>query len=626
MGNQNSSSELTAATTIPENPNRKVFIEYVSHLTQPNGLFSSYVEYEFKIYYYRWSFDISCRFTDLLTLEIGLQKKYPKEMTPITRLANHGQSKLFVPHNSTFLTQRAQIITKFLQSVLDLEVWMPYKASHPEIGELKGILFDPMVYRFLKTSITSFLPEYGRKRKEGYLKKCSGGYHEGFSGKVGDYISLWRKRWVSLHDTCLIWYPSPDSTEISGVLQIRPYDFEISQVGRVITIATETRKLSFFAASLRLAEEWILELRKLVSWLQEREAAIDHTVAVMARERQSSHSQSGSRRPSLQPGQGLSERAPSIEGNRNISTTTKRRPSLPTPFVKTPFPFEATFPARMKNDFRFYLTSSEYFSELAFALLSAQKEILITSWKMNPNMMLIRPNASSSSSFGSSCGKMLSLNSSVFLCWFTALSCRSSFVCLLIFLPAALHCTFPVSTLTLLLLLHLTLLSLFLYCCLRLLLLFLHLLSCFFCFFLSVSFLSLAIRLDQLLKYKAEQGIKIYILLYKEAKYVGQGNDSRNVMKKLENLSSNIHVIRHPNKFIGGSTTLLWSHNEKMVVIDRLIEICFSFLIASSTFSFALLFVAPPISCFFLFTSFLATLSFLFLFSSEIWPLLVVLI
>jgi hypothetical protein len=113
----------------------------------------------------------------------------------------------------------------------------------------------------------------------------------------------------------------------------------------------------------------------------------------------------------------------------------------------------------------------------------------------------------------------------------------------------------------------LTLLSLLLHCYLHLLLLFLHLLSC---FLLSVSFLSfLAIRLDQLLKYKAEQGIKIYILLYKEAKYVGQGNDSRNVMKKLENLSSNIHVIRHPNKFIGGSTTLLWSHNEKMVVIDR---------------------------------------------------------
>jgi hypothetical protein len=31
------------------------------------------------------------------------------------------------------------------------------------------------------------------------------------------------------------------------------------------------------------------------------------------------------------------------------------------------------------------------------------------------------------------------------------------------------------------------------------------------------------LRLDQILKYKAEQGIKVYILLYKEVEYVGQG-------------------------------------------------------------------------------------------------------
>lgn len=50
----------------------------------------------------------------------------------------------------------------------------------------------------------------------------------------------------------------------------------------------------------------------------------------------------------------------------------------------------------------------------------------------------------------------------------------------------------------------------------------------------------------------------------------GLGNESLRSKNYLESLNShNIYVIRHPNKFIGGSTALLWSHHEKIVVIDR---------------------------------------------------------
>lgn len=79
-----------------------------------------------------------------------------------------------------------------------------------------------------------------------------------------------------------------------------------------------------------------------------------------------------------------------------------------------------------------------------------------------------------------------------------------------------------------------------------------------------------SIRLDQILQYKANQGVKIFILLYKEVEISGLGNDSFRCKNYLESLHSrNIYVIRHPNKLIGGSTAILWSHHEKIVVIDR---------------------------------------------------------
>ena len=77
------------------------------------------------------------------------------------------------------------------------------------------------------------------------------------------------------------------------------------------------------------------------------------------------------------------------------------------------------------------------------------------------------------------------------------------------------------------------------------------------------------LRLDQILRFKAEQGIKIYILLYKEVELAGQGNDSLKAKTYLEGLSDNIKVLRHPNKLIGGSTAVLWSHHEKLTIVDR---------------------------------------------------------
>ncbi|XP_066562874.1 phospholipase D1 isoform X1 [Amia ocellicauda] len=73
-------------------------------------------------------------------------------------------------------------------------------------------------------------------------------------------------------------------------------------------------------------------------------------------------------------------------------------------------------------------------------------------------------------------------------------------------------------------------------------------------------------RLDCVLKRKAEQGVRICILLYKEVEVI-LGLNSEYTKKTLMGLHPNIRVIRHPDHV--PSTVLLWAHHEKTVVIDQ---------------------------------------------------------
>lgn len=138
-------------------------------------------------------------------------------------------------------------------------------------------------------------------------------------------------------------------------------------------------------------------------------------------------------------------------------------------------PFRATFPVRENIDVKIYSLSKDYMAAVSVAILGAQKEIYIASWKNTPSVLLCRPP-----------------------------------------LPP--------------------------------------------------------VRLDQLLKYKADSGVKVYVLLYKEVELADQGNDSQRAMDYLTKLSPNILCIRHPNKLIGGSTAILWSHHEKLVIVDRFVS------------------------------------------------------
>ncbi|XP_039432741.1 phospholipase D2 isoform X1 [Culex pipiens pallens] len=73
-------------------------------------------------------------------------------------------------------------------------------------------------------------------------------------------------------------------------------------------------------------------------------------------------------------------------------------------------------------------------------------------------------------------------------------------------------------------------------------------------------------RLDKILKRKAEQGIKIFVLLFKELDFA-LGINSYYSKQKLVEQHKNIMVLRHPDHARAG--VFFWAHHEKLVVVDQ---------------------------------------------------------
>ncbi|XP_022156371.1 phospholipase D zeta 2-like isoform X2 [Momordica charantia] len=77
-------------------------------------------------------------------------------------------------------------------------------------------------------------------------------------------------------------------------------------------------------------------------------------------------------------------------------------------------------------------------------------------------------------------------------------------------------------------------------------------------------------RLDALLETKAKEGVKIYILMYKEVPIALKIN-SMYSKRRLLNIHENIKVLRSPDHMSTG--IYYWSHHEKLVIVDH--HICF---------------------------------------------------
>uniref|UniRef100_A0A674NU92 Phospholipase n=1 Tax=Takifugu rubripes TaxID=31033 RepID=A0A674NU92_TAKRU len=73
-------------------------------------------------------------------------------------------------------------------------------------------------------------------------------------------------------------------------------------------------------------------------------------------------------------------------------------------------------------------------------------------------------------------------------------------------------------------------------------------------------------RLDCILKRKAQQGVRIFVMLYKEVE-LALGINSGYSKRTLLHLHPNIKVMRHPDHV--SSSVYLWAHHEKIVVVDQ---------------------------------------------------------
>ncbi|CEH19132.1 Phospholipase D1 [Ceraceosorus bombacis] len=86
-------------------------------------------------------------------------------------------------------------------------------------------------------------------------------------------------------------------------------------------------------------------------------------------------------------------------------------------------------------------------------------------------------------------------------------------------------------------------------------------------------------RLDNILKKKASEGVKIFVILYNEVSNNFTPTDSNYTKQRLIGLHPNIFVQRSPSHFQTG--TFYWAHHEKLCVIDETIafmgglDLCF---------------------------------------------------
>ncbi|XP_023305494.2 phospholipase D2 isoform X1 [Lucilia cuprina] len=73
-------------------------------------------------------------------------------------------------------------------------------------------------------------------------------------------------------------------------------------------------------------------------------------------------------------------------------------------------------------------------------------------------------------------------------------------------------------------------------------------------------------RLDKILLRKAKDGVKVFVLLFKEVE-MALGINSYYSKQRLVNLHENIKVMRHPDHAKVG--VFFWAHHEKIVVVDQ---------------------------------------------------------
>ncbi|CAF0918739.1 unnamed protein product [Didymodactylos carnosus] len=79
-------------------------------------------------------------------------------------------------------------------------------------------------------------------------------------------------------------------------------------------------------------------------------------------------------------------------------------------------------------------------------------------------------------------------------------------------------------------------------------------------------------RFDKMLQKKAHEGVRIFVLLYKEVELALGINSSYSKRKLIETHPDNVKVLRYPDH-TGQNAVLFWGHHEKLVIVDQSIAL-----------------------------------------------------
>lgn len=162
---------------------------------------------------------IDKRFSEILSLEKKLKKVFPSHMNRLSKFRPVKYTKMFWNHDAQLLQKRGKAILRYLQLIFKENEML---LSHPS-------------REFLEIGKTSFHPQLGRKGKEGWLQKSSGGY---ITSSAGEFIKTWRTRWFVLHDTYFAYYSNEHACEPLGFMQI-DQKFEVFWKGRMLTVSNK---------------------------------------------------------------------------------------------------------------------------------------------------------------------------------------------------------------------------------------------------------------------------------------------------------------------------------------------------------------------------------------------------
>ena len=180
-------------------PDRKVFVNWSGdyEIYQSSYCFSKSIKFVFELSYERYKWTV--RRTMSETRNLLYRLRYSASLMKVLKADDKfrlNKKRLDVRRgwcssatDAKILKLQGEAICSALQDIVDNDDMFQHHALRD----------------YLYLSVHSFNPTRGPSL-EMWLRKSSGGYHEGYSNSWGDYMSITRTRWFVFYKNQILWY------------------------------------------------------------------------------------------------------------------------------------------------------------------------------------------------------------------------------------------------------------------------------------------------------------------------------------------------------------------------------------------------------------------------------------